>query len=126
MSLVSIFLYLFFFAVGMGSQPWTVNSEIYPLHVRGTATSIATFANWVSNYVVAAIFLTTTGSSLGKVLTYAIIAFFCLTAFAFIYVMLPETKEKPLNEIVDMFLSKDKKIQREELSTMLEKKQRSV
>mmetsp|Transcript_10049 Transcript_10049/g.892 ORF Transcript_10049/g.892 Transcript_10049/m.892 type:complete len:143 (+) Transcript_10049:904-1332(+) len=48
-----IMTYLAFFSVGMGNAPWTVNSEIYPLHLRGVGNSIATFANWVSNAALA-------------------------------------------------------------------------
>ena len=92
LSLGALFSYLFFFAIGMSSQPWTVNSEIYAVHVRGTATSLATTANWISNYAIAAVFLTTTSSPLGRVLTYLVIAGFCMAAFVFVYVLLPETK----------------------------------
>lgn len=51
-SLSGMILYLAFFSVSMGSTPWTVNSEIYPLPVRGLGISLATTVNWVSNYIV--------------------------------------------------------------------------
>lgn len=101
-SIVSLFLYLASFSPGMGPQPWTVNSEIYPLHLRGTAASLSTTANWVANYAVSAVFLTTTESNEGKVATYFVIAMFCIMAFIFIYYLLPETKEKSIDEIVLM------------------------
>ena len=105
LSLAALLSYLFFFAIGMGSQPWTVNSEIYAVHVRGTATALATTANWVSNYAIAAVFLTTTSSPLGRVLTYLVIAGFCMAAFAFIYMLLPETRGRSVEEIVQLFLN---------------------
>ena len=37
------------------------------LHLRGTGNSMATMANWVSNYAVSAVFLTVTSTSVGKV-----------------------------------------------------------
>mmetsp|Transcript_93861 Transcript_93861/g.129314 ORF Transcript_93861/g.129314 Transcript_93861/m.129314 type:complete len:146 (-) Transcript_93861:264-701(-) len=52
-----IIFYLFCFACGMSSQPWTVNSEIYPLHLIGTGTALSTTTNWVSNFIVATVFL---------------------------------------------------------------------
>jgi hypothetical protein len=51
-SMTGILLYLAGFSVGMGGTPWTVNSEIYPLHLRGVGNSVSTTGNWVSNYVV--------------------------------------------------------------------------
>mmetsp|Transcript_35675 Transcript_35675/g.6431 ORF Transcript_35675/g.6431 Transcript_35675/m.6431 type:complete len:139 (+) Transcript_35675:859-1275(+) len=57
-----ITLYIAFFAVGMGPIPWTVNSEIYPLHLRSTGVSISTTANWVSNFLVSMVFLSITSS----------------------------------------------------------------
>lgn len=51
-SFLSLITYLAFFSVGMGGTPWTVNSEIYPIHLRGTGNALATTANWVTNYLV--------------------------------------------------------------------------
>ena len=35
-------LFLLNYAIGISSTPWTINSEIYPLHLRGLGNSIAT------------------------------------------------------------------------------------
>jgi len=64
---LGIFLFLAFFSIGMGATPWTVNSEIYPLHLRGIGSSMATLGNWVGNYVISAIFLSATETNFGKV-----------------------------------------------------------
>lgn len=58
-------LYLVFFSVGLGNTPWTINSEIYPLHLRGVGMCIATTTNWITNYAISALFLTLTETSLG-------------------------------------------------------------
>lgn len=54
-------LYIYYFL----GTPWTVNSEIYPLNLRGVGNSLSTFSNWVSNWALSAIFLTATEGSLG-------------------------------------------------------------
>lgn len=94
-------LYLAFFSVGLGSTPWTVNSEIYPLHLRGVGNSISTTGNWVSNYCISQLFLTITKTTVGRVVTFACISLFCAMAWVFIYKLLPETKGKPIEQIVD-------------------------
>ena len=54
--MTAILAYIFFFAIGMGPIPWTLNSEIYPLHVIGTANSIAASSNWIANFCIAELF----------------------------------------------------------------------
>lgn len=66
-SAIAIFAYMFIFSVGMGATPWTVNSEIYPLHLRGIGNSMSTLGNWLSNYFVSAVFLTAVDSENGQV-----------------------------------------------------------
>ena len=56
---ISIVSYLGFFSIGFSSTPWTVNSEIYPIHLAGTAVAIATATNWFSNFTVSSVFLST-------------------------------------------------------------------
>ena len=89
--IVAILLYLAFFSIGMSSTPWTVNSEIYPMHLVGTAVSLATATNWLSNFTVSSLFLTSMESDGGKIWTWLILAAFAVAAFIFILLMLPET-----------------------------------
>ena len=37
----------------MSPIPWTVNSEIYPLNVRGVGNGAAIATNWVFNFIIA-------------------------------------------------------------------------
>uniref|UniRef100_M1BMM9 ATINT2 n=2 Tax=Solanum tuberosum TaxID=4113 RepID=M1BMM9_SOLTU len=50
LALLGLVLYILFFSPGMGTVPWIVNSEIYPLRLRGVCGGIAATANWISNY----------------------------------------------------------------------------
>ena len=49
---VGICFFLLFFSFGMSSTPWAINSEIFPLHVIGTAIALAATSNWVANAIV--------------------------------------------------------------------------
>lgn len=87
----TICIYLLCFAPGMGSTPWTICSEIYPMSVRGVATSITTACNWSAGLIMSMTFLTIT-SSLGKTGAFSLYSVISLTFFIFFYFYLPETK----------------------------------
>ncbi|KAF8030492.1 hypothetical protein BT93_E2817 [Corymbia citriodora subsp. variegata] len=91
-------LYIISFSPGMGTAPWIVNSEIYPLRYRGTGGGIAAVANWCSNLVVSETFLTMT-ESLGSAGTFLLFAGFSLVGLIAIYFLVPETKGLPIEEV---------------------------
>ena len=97
---VGIILFLFSFSIGMSSTPWTVNAEIYPLHVIGTANSLSTTTNWLTNFVVATVFLIFLSTPLGSVLSFIVLAIFAVLAWIFIYFLLPETANRTIDEIL--------------------------
>jgi len=97
---VMIILYLLFFSIGFGATVWTVNSEIYPIHLVSTGVALATATNWLSNFAVSSVFLSSMEADGGKVFTFLILAFFTLCAFVFIYFLLPETAGKRIEENV--------------------------
>ncbi|OGN66251.1 MAG: hypothetical protein A2888_01105, partial [Chlamydiae bacterium RIFCSPLOWO2_01_FULL_28_7] len=47
-SIVSIVLYIAFFAISLGPIVWLIISEIFPLEIRGRAMSIAGLVNWLA------------------------------------------------------------------------------
>lgn len=100
-------MFLLFFAFGMSATPWAVNAEIYPLHVIGTANSLATTVNWIGNFLVASVFLETTQTVAGEVMTYSVLAIFALAGFLFVYIMVPETANKQVDEILEEILGRN-------------------
>lgn len=100
MAFSGIVIFLFSFSLGMSSTPWTVNAEIYPLHVIGTANSLATTTNWLTNFLVSTYFLLLLDSNLGSILAFVALAFFAVCAWIFIYCLLPETAGKHIDVIL--------------------------
>lgn len=82
----------------MGTVPWIVNSEIYPLRYRGVGGGIAAVCNWVSNLIVSQSFLTMT-KALGSSGIFLLFAVFCLISLGFIYWFVPETRGLQFEEV---------------------------
>lgn len=101
LALVGLALYIIFFSPGMGTVPWIVNSEIYPLRFRGVCGGIAATANWISNLIVAQSFLSLT-EAIGTSWTFLIFGAISLVALFFVIVCVPETKGLPIEEVEAM------------------------
>lgn len=101
MALIGLALYIIFFSPGMGTVPWIVNSEIYPLRFRGVCGGIAATANWVSNLIVAQTFLSLT-EAIGTSWTFLLFGLVSVVALIFVMFFVPETKGLPIEEIEKM------------------------
>lgn len=91
LAIVGLALYILFFSPGMGTVPWVVNSEIYPLKFRGICGGIAATACWISNLIVAQTFLTLT-VSIGTSNTFLLFGCIAVAGLFFALVFMPETK----------------------------------
>ena len=102
LSILCIVLFNLIFALAWGPIPWLVMSEIFPLRARGPASSFATLANWTLAFVV-----TKTYDSMADTLSIQGVYWFyagcCFVGFIFVYVLMPETKGKTLEEIEALF-----------------------
>ena len=99
---VCLGLYIASFAISLGPVFWLMISEIYPLRIRGTAMSVASIANWGSNWLVALTFpvlLATLGGA-GSFWLFAVLG---VVAWFFVYFRVPETKGRSLEEIEASF-----------------------
>ena len=102
LAVLSMILYLAAFGQGMGPMPWAINAEIYPLWARGTGTACSTATNWFFNLLVSITFLNVINlvSRAGAFLVYAS---FSAIGWIFLFLLLPETKGKTLEDIEDLF-----------------------
>ena len=108
--MVSIRFFLFFFQIGISATAWTINTEIYPLHVIGTANSLAATTCWVANASVSQAFKIVTEISLeALVVMYVILGCFALAALVFTYMLIPETAGKSIENILEEILGKNYK-----------------
>lgn len=98
MMLVSIMLFLLFFAFSLGPLKFVIATEIFPTQVRGTALSFCIMTMWVSDWVVNLLF-PVLRDELGIAPTFFIFSFFCLLSFLYAKSKLFETKGKRLEDI---------------------------
>lgn len=108
-ALVGLALYIVFFSPGMGTVPWIVNSEIYPLRYRGKCGGAAATANWVANLAVAQSFLSLT-EAIGAAWTFLIFGGLSVAALVFVLVCVPETKGLPIEEVEKMLENREIRI----------------
>jgi len=94
----SVLAYVAFFAVGLGPGVWVYVAEIFPTRIRGRASSLATTALWTACLAVTLTFLSIVESlgASGAFLLYAILS---LLTFIFVWLCVPETHGKSLEEI---------------------------
>ena len=99
-AVVSVAIYVGFFAIGLGPVFWLLISEIFPLALRGRAMSLSTVAVWSFNLIVSATFLDLIGA-IGTPATFIVYAVLSLVALVFVFIMVPETKGLSLEQIED-------------------------
>ncbi|MGQ3890517.1 sugar porter family MFS transporter [Legionella sp. CNM-4043-24] len=92
--------YVIGYCISVGSLFWVIVSEIYPMHVRGLAMSMATVTLWGANFLVSISFLELYQTA-GESLSFMIFGGICLLACAFVYRFVPETMGVSLEKIED-------------------------
>lgn len=61
-----VYVYIFFFAISLGPLGWLLISEVYPLRVRGFATSMGSSYHWIFDACVSFSFPILAATSLGS------------------------------------------------------------
>jgi len=105
---IMLCIYMASLALSINAVIWVLIGEIFPNRIRGTAMSIATFANWGANFLTAFIFPWFV-DKIGVGGGFFTFAGMCLIATIFFYRYVPETKGKSLEEIENYWSSSSTK-----------------
>ncbi|KAI9597072.1 major facilitator superfamily domain-containing protein [Syncephalis fuscata] len=97
-ALAALIFYVASYALGLGNVPWLIQSELFPLALRGRAGGVATSVNWLGNLIVSVSFL-----SLAHAITAAgafwLYASLGVLAWWFVWRYVPETAGRTLEEL---------------------------
>ncbi|RKF73363.1 MFS glucose transporter mfs1 [Golovinomyces cichoracearum] len=103
---VIAFTYLFVTAYSptWGPVSWVYPPELYPLRLRSKAVAIATSANWAFNFALAYFVPPAFENIRWRV--YLLFGIFCAIMFIHVFLLFPETSQKPLEEVEAIFTDK--------------------
>ncbi|CAL9162123.1 unnamed protein product [Musa hybrid cultivar] len=100
--IASILAYVAFFSIGLGPITWVYSSEILPLRLRAQGASIAVAVNRVTSGVITMTFI-----SLYKAITiggsFFLYGGIAALAWVFFFACLPETRGRTLEDMEDLF-----------------------
>jgi SP family xylose:H+ symportor-like MFS transporter len=96
--------YIACFALSVGPVTWVILSEIFPNSIRGRALSVATFTLWSANFVVSQTFPMMNENdwliaNFNHGFPFYVYGAFCVVLLAVVWLGVPETKGRSLEEI---------------------------
>ena len=100
--ILAVFLVLIPHAIALGPLPWLMISELFPTRIRARAVGIATVCVWIGGYIGTQLFPMLNSLFESKNLpggTYWIFSILCVLSLIFGIKLLPETKNRTLEEI---------------------------
>ncbi|KAI1880140.1 hypothetical protein JX265_001761 [Neoarthrinium moseri] len=98
---IMLFMFNFFFAIGLLAIPWLLPAEYAPLAIRQRAAALASASNWIFTFLVVEI----TPVSISNI-GWRTYVYFCIFNFCFlplIYLFYPETQNLSLEQIDKLF-----------------------
>ena len=101
---MALVVFIASFAFSMGPMTWTVINEIFPGRVRGRAVAVATAVNWGARLVGEPVLPHAGRRASASSATFWLFAFFCAVSFVWILRTVPETKDRTLEEIEQMWV----------------------
>jgi len=100
-----VFIFIASHAIGQGAVIWVFISEIFPNHVRSYGNSLGSGTHWVFAALIAATF-PYVASTLGGGFTFAFFAIIMIFQLIFVWKLMPETKNKTLEELETILIKK--------------------
>lgn len=106
----SLCIFIIMFSIGFGPVPWLMMGELFASDIKGVAGSIAGTSNWVLAFIVTKTFVNLK-EAMGSGQTFWLFAGITVVGAVFVFVFVPETKGKSLNEIQDELSGKSNRNQ---------------
>ncbi|WP_343330820.1 sugar porter family MFS transporter [Polaribacter staleyi] len=101
--LIGIIGFVGAFAMSIGPVMWVLFSELFPTKIRGVAIAFVGFVNLGVGFFVQ-LFFPWELSTLGNAITFLLFGLFAVIGLAFIWLKVPETKGKSLEELEEMLV----------------------
>ncbi len=98
MAIVAVVIFIASFSLGWGPIPWAGMSELLPNKVRGLAAGICTLINWSFATIITLAFSSYKGLVTAK-FAWGTFTIFLVLSFIFVFLFMPETKGKSLEQI---------------------------
>ncbi|CAB3410149.1 unnamed protein product [Caenorhabditis bovis] len=100
----TIFALIFYMCVyGVGSPiPWIIASEMFNQQFRATAVTVSVFVAWTFAFIISTIYLPFQ-QLVGVSFSYLPFIIVLIISIVFMYILLPETRDRPIAEIVTDF-----------------------
>ncbi|XP_067212062.1 facilitated trehalose transporter Tret1-2 homolog isoform X2 [Linepithema humile] len=100
--LTSVCIYILAFCFGAGPIPWAYMGEIFPIRLKGAASSSAAFLNWLMAFTITISFHSAV-DALGSAVVLSFFALICALSVFFVIFCMIETKGKTFSEIQEEF-----------------------
>ncbi|CAD1468864.1 unnamed protein product, partial [Heterotrigona itama] len=99
-SIIALSVFMITYGLGMGPGPYVISSEILSRDVSSLVVTLGMFTAWAIAFIVVKLFPTVV-DFLGIHGCFFLLGTFCAITFAFIYILVPETKGLPRQVILD-------------------------
>ncbi|MBN3307349.1 GTR5 protein, partial [Amia calva] len=106
LSIACVIIYVIGHAIGPSSIPYVITTEMFRQASRPAAFVIAGSVHWLSNFTVGLVF-PFLEKGLGPY-SFIIFSLICLVTLVYIFIVVPETKNKTFLEISQMFAKRNK------------------
>lgn len=103
-----LLLFMASFSISWGPVVWVLLAEIFPNRVRSLALSLAVFVQWIANFVVSQTFPLLIGDkwlqqTFHGAFPFLLFAVLCLLALLFVGKYVPETRNKTLEQMDELW-----------------------
>ncbi|CAH0597622.1 unnamed protein product [Chrysodeixis includens] len=98
---VALIIFIITFCWGLGSLPWPIMAELFPIEVKVVAMPMVNAFCWILAFLITRYF-SALAAATGMGVTFFIFGACCVVSFFFTLFLIPETKGKSFHEIQEL------------------------